>query len=59
MSDNIFDSTYVEPEKTTKNISNGSNTKKFLKEPINPNDMEQYGSSKPKRILIKAKISNG
>ena len=56
MTNDIFNSSYVEPEKATQATSNKSETKKFLKEAIKPKEMEMYGSSKPKRVLIKAKV---
>ncbi len=59
MPDDIFDSSYVKSEKNTQASSDKSKTKEFLKETVKLEDMEKYGSSKPRRILIKAKISNG
>lgn len=52
----IFDSKYVggdpQPEKK-------SEVKKFLKKPIDDEEIKKYGTSKPRRIIIRAKISDG
>jgi hypothetical protein len=54
--ENIFDPKYVESKSTDASHS-GSNVKKFLKKPISPEDIIKYGTSKPRRELIKGKTS--
>ena len=56
MPNEIFDSSYV-GNKSTEGSKTDSEVKKFLKNPIDEGQMKNYGTSKPKRIIIKAKIS--
>lgn len=55
----IFDTDYVSTEQTKAVLPKTSEMKAFLKEPIAPDVMAKYGTSKPTRIIIKAKITNG
>lgn len=57
--DDIFGSDYVNNTKDTTPTKKKSEVKSLLKESIKEEDMTVYGSSKPKRIVIKAKITNG
>jgi len=59
MPKDIFDSLYVEKSSGTVTSKPESGVKKFLKEPIDKQDMKKYGSSKPRRVVIKAQIKNG
>lgn len=56
MTEEIFDSNYV-GDKSTEGRKSDSEVKKFLKSPIDEEQMKIYGTSKPKRIIIKANIS--
>lgn len=56
MTEEIFDSSYV-GDKSTEGSKSESEVKKFLKSPIDEEQMKNYGTSKPKRIIIKANIS--
>jgi len=55
----IFDAEYVNENQTEVQIEIKSGTKEFIKKPLNPDEMAKYGTSKPTRIVIKAKITNG
>ena len=59
MADKIFDSSYVGPPSGTSTSKPESEMKKFLKTPVDKQDMNKYGSSKPRRVVIKARIKNG
>jgi hypothetical protein len=59
MSKDIFDSEYVGQPSGTATAKQTSEIKKFLKDPVIRQDMNKYGSSKPRRVVIKAKIKNG
>lgn len=59
MADDIFDSSYVGDKTDTTPGNQGSSIKRFLKEPVDKKDMDKYGTSKPRRVVIKAKIKNG
>lgn len=54
-----FNSDYVGREQTNPGKKEGSEIRKLLKEAVNEEDMARYGSSKPKRIIIKSKIIDG
>jgi hypothetical protein len=56
--DNIFDSSYVNSDEKTSSPKKQSEAKPFSKEVIKEEEMSRYGSSKPRRIVIKAKITN-
>ena len=56
--DDYFVSAYVNNTEDTTRSKNKSEVKILLKESIKEEDMSVYGSSKPKRIVIKAKITN-
>ena len=55
----IFDSDYVSVEQTKTDLPKSSEIKDFIKDPVEQDDMVKYGTSKPNRIIIKAKITNG
>jgi len=55
----FFDSGYVSTEQTKNILPKSSEIKEFLKNPVPPELMIQYGTSKPTRVIIKAKITNG
>lgn len=59
MADDIFDSSYVGEKTDTTSDKQGSSIKRFLKEPVDKKDMDKYGTSKPRRVVIKARIKNG
>ncbi len=59
MDKDIFDSSYVGKPSGTETSKQGSEVKKILKEPVGKKDMDKYGSSKPRRVVIKAQIKNG
>ncbi len=57
--DNFFDSTYnIDTTTTITSASPGLELKEFLKNSVSTEDTKKYGSSKPKRVIIKAKIIN-
>lgn len=51
----IFSKEYVE-NISTSTIKKESQTKKFLKSPLQESDIKKYGTSMPRRIVIRAKI---
>ena len=55
----IFDSSYVGVDQTKTELPKISENKEFLKNPVSKDVMVKYGTSKPTRIIIKAKITNG
>ena len=55
----IFDNSYVSETDTKADIEKKSSTKEFIQEPLSTESMTEYGTSKPTRIIIKAKITNG
>ncbi len=57
--DDIFGSEYVNNTGDTSSAQKKSEVKSLLKEPVKEEDMEKYGTSKPRRVLIKATITNG
>lgn len=58
-SDDIFDSSYVSNADDTSVSKKTSEVKNLLKDSVKQEEMAKYGTSKPKRIVIKAKITNG
>lgn len=56
--DELFDSAYVGGTDQTAVEKKKSDLKEFLKEPLIKSELERYGSSKPKRLVIRAKITN-
>ncbi|GAW87813.1 conserved hypothetical protein [Bathymodiolus platifrons methanotrophic gill symbiont] len=56
---NYFDTTYVENNQTVKPVMERSEIKSFLKESTSEEEMLRYGSSKPRRVVIKGKIIDG
>jgi hypothetical protein len=57
--ENLFDPGYVGNDIATDAPKVKSQTKQFLKQPIGEDDLKRYGSSKPSRIVIRAKLING
>lgn len=57
--DDIFDSGYIDCADNTSAVRSRSVVKTLLKGTTKEEEMAKYGSSKPKRIVIKAKITNG
>lgn len=55
----IFDNAYVGQQETILDNENKSAMKEFLKNPVTKDDLEKYGASKPKRIVIRALIQHG
>lgn len=59
MSNNeLFDSAYIGGPDHTTVEKKKSYLKEFLKEPLIKGELERYGGSKPKRVVIRAKITN-
>lgn len=54
----IFDESYVGSQETILTDEKKSKTKEFLKNPVTQDDIHKYGSSKPKRIIIRAVIQH-
>ncbi len=57
--DDIFDSSYVNNTDETSVSKKESEVKNLLKDTTKEEEMARYGTSKPKRIVIKAKITHG
>lgn len=55
----FFDSNYVNSTDNTNTLKKQSEVKTLLKETTKEKEMDRYGTSKPKRVVIKAKITNG
>lgn len=56
---NPFDKEYVGGAPSTEAPAPKSATKQFLKQPIEQQELMRYGTSKPTRVLIRAKLING
>ena len=56
MSDKIFNDDYISQNDETPVIKESSELKKFLKQVSSEDALEKYGSTKPKRVIIRAKI---
>jgi hypothetical protein len=56
MIDQIFDTHYIS-EQSTEGSESNSEIKKFLKNPISEEQIKRYGTSKPKRVVIRANTS--
>lgn len=56
--EDIFDSSYVNNAVNTTSVKKESEVKMLLKETTKKEEMSRYGTSKPKRIVIKAKITH-
>lgn len=56
---NYFDPTYVDESQTANPDKKRSGIKSFLKDSTSEEEMVRYGSSKPRRVVIKGKIING
>lgn len=53
---NYFDPSYVSEQQTAQPTKEKSEVKRLLKEGVNEEEMSRYGSSKPRRIVIRGKI---
>ena len=53
-----FDSNYVSEEQTAQPTKEQSEVKRLLKKVLNEEEMSRYGSSKPRRVVIRGKILN-
>jgi hypothetical protein len=53
----LFDQAYVQPGTEKGRSSPVSALREFIKKPMDESDLRRYGTSKPQRIIIKAKIS--
>ena len=56
---NLFDSEYVGVAQTVATKEPESELKEFIKKPIESHDLQSYGTSKPIRITIRAKLIDG
>ena len=56
--DSIFDSTYVRDDASTSGLQDKSSLKEFLNDPIKKEELKEYGTSKPRRVLVKAIVTN-
>ncbi|CAG1005977.1 hypothetical protein MTYP_03312 [Methylophilaceae bacterium] len=56
---NPFDEEYVGGTPSTAAPEAKSLTKQFLKQPIEQQELMRYGTSKPTRVQIRAKLING
>lgn len=54
MSDKIFDERYAGVTNETKAPTSPSTVKTLLKTPIDQADLERYGTTKPRRVQIRA-----
>lgn len=55
----VFSADYVKAASTTGSTNKPSEVKALLKNSTNAEQMSIYGTSKPKRVVIKARITNG
>lgn len=59
-SQEIFDSRYVADSATTSGgVDPAPKIKDFLKDPLAAQDLKQYGTSKPSRVIIRASLQYG
>lgn len=58
MQNNPFDSEYVKDASTTAPETKSA-TKQFLKEPVGLQELKRYGTSKPSRVIMRAKLIHG
>lgn len=56
---NPFDKEYVGGMPSTIAPESKSGTKQFLKEPVEPQELKRYGTSKPTRVVVRAKLIHG
>lgn len=56
---NVFDEAYVGQPTTIPGGDKKSLLKNFLKTPVPAEDITKYGTSKPKRTVIRATIKHG
>ena len=55
---NPFDSEYVGETPSTVASDTKSPTKEFIKQPLDQQELQRYGTSKPTRVIIRAKLIN-
>lgn len=53
------ESEYIEEAHSTKAPASSSQTKQFLKRPVEQQDLQRYGTSKPIRVIMRAKLIHG
>lgn len=56
---NPFGKEYVGELQSTAAPEPKSATKQFLKQPVEQQELRRYGTSKPTRVVIRAKLING
>lgn len=56
---NLFDTEYVGQAQSTNAPEQESELKKFIRQPIKQHELQSYGTSKPVRIIIRAKLIDG
>lgn len=56
---NPFDKEYVGGTPSTTAPEAKSMMKEFVNQPLEPQELERYGTSKPIRVYIRAKLING
>jgi len=56
---NFFDASYVDRSSDTSQPARNLEAREFLKQPIKEEELIKYGSSKPRRVIIKAEVTNG
>lgn len=54
-----FDEQYVGSQQTAAVAEQKSETKEFLKEPLKKEEFERYGTSKPVRVRVRARLVHG
>ncbi|KPK51727.1 MAG: hypothetical protein AMS22_10415 [Thiotrichales bacterium SG8_50] len=60
MSDqDLFDRKYTGDGPSTSAPEQKSQLKQFLKQPLEQPELQRYGTSKPVRVIIRAKLING
>lgn len=59
MNEKMFDSLYVTPSATVpEKPKEVSQVKQFLRAPVSEEEMGKYGSSKPMRVILRARLIN-
>lgn len=53
---NYFDAGYVGEEQTSQPVKEQSQVKRLLKDATSEEEMARYGTSKPKRVVVRGKI---
>lgn len=59
MTNHVFDKDYVGDAPSTVAPAPKSEMKSFLKQPVDQNELKRYGSSKPRRVVIRARLIDG